>query len=92
MTNDHFRGIFFPRAKHLIPDQFLSTAENSIMSVFIASNVNANLNLACGAAAHVLLRPVLVHYHAQAVPTHISLAEVSETQVMLGYVGRIFNK
>lgn len=62
------------------------------MSVFIASNVNANLNLACGTAAHILLRPMHVHYHAQAVPTHISLAEVSETQVMLGYVGRIFNK
>lgn len=62
------------------------------MSVFIASNVNANLNLARVAAAHVLLRPVLVHCHARAVPAHISRPEVSEAQVMLRNVGRIFNK
>lgn len=57
------------------------------MSVFIVSNVNANLSL-----LHILFWPVLADYHARAATFHISLLEVNETQVVLCYVGRILTK
>lgn len=81
-----FKG-YFSYTKYLIPDQSFSTAENSIMSVFIVSNVNANLSL-----LHLLLWPVLADYHTRVETFHISLLEVNETQVILCYVGRIFTK
>lgn len=85
MTNDLLRMFFLQ--KYLIPDQSFSTAEISIMSVSIVSNVNANLSL-----LHLLLWPVLADYHARAATFHISLLEVNEAQVMLCYVGRVFTK